>query len=85
MLDNSVENMIKRLKWFWFEFRFGLTLLKLKLDLKISFFMIFYIRFINILYRFILIFNEIIIVKILVSNLDMIFFFIDKFKCFIWV
>lgn len=78
MLDNSVENMIKRLKWFWFEFRFGLTLLKLKLDLKI-------ISFINILYRFILIFNEIIIVKILVSNLDMFFFFIDEFKCFILV
>lgn len=85
MLDNLVENMIKRSKWFWFEFRFGLRLLKLKLDLKISFFMIFYIRFINILYRFILIFNEIIIVKILVSNLDMFFFFIDEFKCFILV
>lgn len=49
--DNSVENMIKRLKWSWFEFRSGLTSMKLKLDPKVSFCMIFYTRSINTLSR----------------------------------
>lgn len=82
--DNSVENMIKRLKWSWFEFRSGLTSLKLKLDLKISSSMIFYTRSINTLYRLTSISNEITTAKILASNSDMLFFFTDEPKCPIW-
>lgn len=79
--DNSVENMIKRLKWSWFEFRSGLTSMKLKLDLKVSFCMIFYTRSINTLYRLTSKSNGITTAKILAIISDMLFFLTDEPKC----
>lgn len=79
--DNSIENMIKRLKWSWFEFRSGLTSMKLKLDLRISFSMIFYTRSINTLYRLTSKSNGITTAKILASISDMLFFLTDEPKC----
>lgn len=79
--DNSVENMIKRLKWSWFEFRSGLTSMKLKLDLRISFSMIFYTRSINTLYRLTSKSNGITTAKILAIISDMLFFLTDEPKC----